>query len=75
MSFSASPATGRGGYHGGREFTGPSYRESQLWLEFQRCSYGACDGSAAILGPSHPCKVSRGLQLQSLWRIPNAAVS
>ena len=34
----------------------PSYRESPLWLEFQRCSYGACDGSAAILGPSHPCK-------------------
>jgi hypothetical protein len=53
MSLAAVP--GAVGLRGG-EFSGPSYRQSPLWLEFQRCSYGPCDGSAAILGPSHPCK-------------------
>lgn len=33
---------------------GPSYRQSQTWLDFQHCAYGKCDGSAAILGG--PCK-------------------
>jgi hypothetical protein len=35
---------------------GPSYRQTSQWLEFQRCAYGPCDGSMAVLGASHPCK-------------------
>ena len=38
------------------QFSGPSFRQSPLWMDFQRCAYGPCDGSAAILGPTHPCK-------------------
>jgi hypothetical protein len=32
------------------------YRDSPEWLDFQNCSYGRCDGSAAVKGASHPCK-------------------